>query len=128
MSENTPLVRDESGRFVKLEEAPPPLPTEEIHPVSRVLFGWVSSRATPAILLWGTILVSVALVLVDYGVERRAQMELANFNGFYALFGFAALTIAVLSAWPLGKLLRRQKDYYGEGDETPKDAGRGEGE
>jgi hypothetical protein len=32
--------------------------------------------------------------------------------GFYALFGFLAFGVAVLSGWPLGKLLRRREDYY----------------
>lgn len=128
MSDNTPPVRDGSGRFVKPEEATSPLAPEEMHPVSRILFGWVSARATPSILLWGTVFVSVALVLVDYGLDRQPDPGLAGVNGFFALFGFAALAGTVLLSWPLGKLLRRSEDYYGEGDPTPRDAGQGGGE
>ncbi|MEL6567701.1 MAG: hypothetical protein AAFQ22_04730 [Pseudomonadota bacterium] len=129
MSETKAPERDETGRFVKTDEAPVPLSADEMHPVSKILFGWVSAKATPSIFLWGTILISVALVLIDYGMNRHDYMDFANFNGFYAFWGFGAFAIAVLSGWPLGKLLRRGEDYYGEGDATPKDAaGQGEGE
>lgn len=115
--------RDETGRFVKVDEPASPIAPDEMHPVSRLLFGWVSAKATPSIFLWGTVIIAMGLVVVDYVMNRHDYMDFANFNGFYAFWGFAAFSIAVLSGWPLGKLLRRGEDYYGEGDDTPKTVG-----
>ncbi|MEO0786355.1 MAG: hypothetical protein AAFY10_11710 [Pseudomonadota bacterium] len=123
MSDPTPPERDESGRFIKVEDGPTPLGPDEMHPVARLLFGWVSAKATPAIFLWATIAICVALVLIDYGMNRHDYTEFANFNGFYAFWGFVAFALAVLSGWPLGQLLRRGEDYYGEGDDTPQNTG-----
>ncbi|MEM1150633.1 MAG: hypothetical protein AAGI03_08760 [Pseudomonadota bacterium] len=126
MSDTTPPGRDGSGRFVKAEEAPSPVPPEEMHPVSRILFGWVGASATSSILLWGTLLLGVLLVLIDYGIDRRAVLALGGFNGFYAAAGLAAVVVSVLVSWILGKLLRRDEDYYGEGDTTPYDVAKGD--
>ena len=40
--------------------------------------------------------------------------------GFQGVFGFLAFGLAVLSGWPLGKMLRRPEDYY----DTAKRGGR----
>lgn len=89
--------------------------------MSRLLFGWVSSPRTPLILLVLTIVIAVGLVLIDFVVNRHEYLDFANANGFYAIWGFAAFALAVLSGWPLGKLLRRGEDYYGEADTVPQD-------
>ena len=61
------------------------------------------------------------MIVIDLGVNRHEYLDFANATGFYAIWGFAAFAIAVLSGWPLGKLLRRDEDYYGEADTTPQD-------
>ncbi len=118
---NLPPERDASGRFVKPEQDLPQPNDDEMHPMSRVLFGWVSAPRTPMILLVLTVVIALGLVLVDFAVNRHEYLDFANANGFYALWGFAAFALAVLSGWPLGKLLRRDEDYYGEADTTPQD-------
>ena len=117
-----PPERDASGRFVKPESDEPIKPSnEDMHPLSKVLFGWVDSPRTPLLLLILVILISVGLIVIDLGVNRHEYLDFANATGFYAFWGFAAFAIAVLSGWPLGKLLRRDEDYYGEADTTPQD-------
>ena len=118
---NLPPERDSSGRFVKPEQDLPPPSDHDMHPMSRLLFGWVSSPRTPMILLILTVVIAIGLVLIDFAVNRHEYLDFANANGFYAIWGFAAFALAVLSGWPLGKLLRRDEDYYGEADTTPQD-------
>ncbi len=117
-----PPERDASGRFVKPEPDEPMKPSnDDMHPLSKLLFGWVESPRTPLLLLILVILISVGLIVIDLGVNRHEYLDFANATGFYAIWGFAAFAIAVLSGWPLGKLLRRDEDYYGEADTTPQD-------
>ena len=118
---NLPPERDSSGRFVKPEQDLPQPNDDDMHPMSRLLFGWVSSPRTPMILLVLTVVIALGLVLIDFAVNRHEYLDFANANGFYAIWGFAAFALAVLSGWPLGKLLRRDEDYYGEADTTPQD-------
>lgn len=118
---NLPPERDSSGRFVKPEQDLPQPNDDDMHPMSRLLFGWVSSPRTPLILLVLTVVIALSLVLIDFAVNRHEYLDFANANGFYAIWGFAAFALAVLSGWPLGKLLRRDEDYYGEADTTPQD-------
>jgi hypothetical protein len=65
----------------------------------------------------GTLLIVLEVVLV----LRRPNPSLESLPGFFAAFGFIALAVAVLSAWPLGRLLRRPEDYY---DTSSGEAGR----
>ena len=92
-----------------------------MHPMSKLLFGWVGAPRTPLILLVLVIVICAGLVVFDLTVNRHEYLDFANANGFYALWGFAAFALAVLSGWPLGKLLRRDEDYYGEAETTPQD-------
>jgi len=118
---NVPPERDSSGRFLKPEHDEPKPNDDGMHPMSKLLFGWVGSSRTPLFILLLVIVICVGLVLFDLTVNRHEYLEFANANGFYAIWGFAAFALAVLSGWPLGKLLRRDEDYYGEADTTPQD-------
>ncbi|MEO1662010.1 MAG: hypothetical protein AAFR51_13545 [Pseudomonadota bacterium] len=116
-----PPERDASGRFVKPEQDDGPPDDSTMHPMSKLLFGWVSSPRTPLILLVLVIAICLILVMIDVSLNRHDYFGFANANGFYAIWGFLAFGLAVLSGWPLGKLLRRDEDYYGEADTTPQD-------
>ena len=118
---NRPPERDASGRFVKPEDETPIPNDDDMHPMSKLLFGWVGSPRVPLAILIFVVVLTVGLVILDLGLDRHEQVDMANANGFYALWGFAAFALAVLSGWPLGKLLRRDEDYYGEADTTPHD-------
>jgi hypothetical protein len=118
----TPVERDSNGRFVKTEaETPKVVKDDDMHPLSKVLFGWVDSPRTPTIFLIVVIAICVILFALDVFVDRHDYFHFAESTGFYALWGFGAFALAVLSGWPLGKLLRRDEDYYGEADTTPED-------
>ncbi|MBO6687641.1 MAG: hypothetical protein JJ931_07930 [Henriciella sp.] len=91
--------------------------------MSKLFFGWVESPRTPFLLLLIVVLISVGLIVADVFIDRHEYKytAFAESTGFYAFWGFAAFAIAVLSGWPLGKLLRRDEDYYGEADTKPQD-------
>ena len=116
-----PPERDSSGRFIKPEPEPQKPSNEGMHPVSKLLFGWVESPRTPLLLLILVILICVGLVVIDLGIDRHEYADMAIANGFYARWGVGAFASAVLSGWPLGRLLRRDEDYYGEADTKPDD-------
>lgn len=119
-----PPDRDSSGRFVKPDSDAPIKPSDEtMHPMARLLFGWVESPRTPLLLLLIVGLISASLIVVDLFIHRHEYnyTRFAEATGFYAFWGFSAFALAVLSGWPLGKLLRRDEDYYGEADTKPGD-------
>ncbi len=118
---NVPPERDSSGRFLKPEREAPTPNDNDMHPMSKLLFGWVGSPRTPLIVLLLVIVICGGLVLFDLTVNRHEYLDFANANGFYSIWGFGAFALAVLSGWPLGKLLRRDEDYYGEADTKPQD-------
>ncbi len=116
-----PPERDSSGRFVKPDQDDGLPDDSTMHPMSKLLFGWVSSPRTPLIFLILVVVICFVLVVIDVSLNRHDYFSFANANGFYAIWGFLAFALAVLSGWPLGKLLRRDEDYYGEADTTPQD-------
>ena len=125
MSDDTPLVRDTSGRFVKRAaesvSALSRTSDEGVHPMSKALFGWTETKGLGAILFWLLAGLSLLLVLADLLIGRHDQISFANSVGFYGLWGFLSFAFVVLMGWPLGHLLRRREDYYEEGADLPAD-------
>lgn len=52
------------------------------------------------------------LFAADFVVHRHTYHDWEKIPAFYALFGFGAYVIIVLSATVLRKLVMRQEDYY----------------
>ena len=94
---------------------------DQIHPVAKALFGWVSFKRTPELIFYGLAIACVSLIAADFFVDRHEKMDTANVNGFYALYGFTAFAFVVLMGHPLAKLLRRDENYYGDNDEDIED-------
>lgn len=124
-NDTTPPGRDPSGRFVKSAaekvNSMSRTPDDGIHPMSRILFGWTEMKGIGSIIFWGMAGLSILLVLLDLVVHRHEKIEIANSVGFYALWGFAAFSFVVLMGWPLGRLLRRDENYYGDLSGPPAD-------
>ncbi len=85
-----------------------------------LLFGWTSHKRTGLFVFVFVAVLCAALFLVDFAVDRHEYIHLAEFPGFYALFGFAAFGGVVLSGWPLRRLLGRPENYY-EPEDTSND-------
>jgi hypothetical protein len=125
MSEESPSAtpgRDGSGRFVSRKPTSPPRADDraEWHPMARTLFGWTADKGIGGRLFWIVLLLAIGLIFADALVHHHPKFEIERAFGFYGLFGFAAFALVVLAGHPLGKLLRRDENYYGdEGDAPP---------
>jgi hypothetical protein len=82
------------------------------HPVSVLLFSWMRSRGFYRGLMAALAALGAVLIALEFIVPRRGYLPLEGLPGFFGMFGFIAFSFAVLSGWPLGKLLRRAEDYY----------------
>lgn len=85
------------------------------HPLSVLIFSWMRSaffaRAFMAVLAAAC----AVMVTLEFVLPSQAHVEpVEGMPGFFGVFGFIALSIAVLAAWPLSRLLRRPENYYGE--------------
>jgi hypothetical protein len=82
------------------------------HPLSILLFSWMRSkfffRALMALIAAGGAL----LIALEFVLVRRNYDSIESLPGFFGVFGFLAFGFAVLSGWPLGRLMRRPEDYY----------------
>lgn len=91
---------------------PPQLGEPGEHPLSVLLFSWMRSQAFARGLLIVLAIVCAGLAAMDFVLHRHAKSVIEGLPGFFGVYGFAAFALAVLSGWPLGKLLRRPEDYY----------------
>jgi len=87
-----------------------------VHPLAKPFLGLGDTKVRNRISLI-ILALAAGLLITDFIVHRHEYLSLAETRGFYALFGFGAFAIAVLSGWPLGALLRRNEDYYNEPDD-----------
>lgn len=91
---------------------------KDVHPISKALFGWVGHPWTGRVILWGLLILSIVLIGTDLIYHRHVEEDIESIRGFYGLYGFAAFSFVVLMGYPLGWLLRRDENYYGDADET----------
>lgn len=103
---------------------PPRLGEPGEHPLSVLLFSWMRTAVFYRLLMGA--LLGAGILLVAFEAVRliespRTYLSIQNLPGFFGVFGFLAFSFAVLSGWPLGKLLRRREDYY---DTSSGEAGR----
>lgn len=94
----------------KKPEAPLGEPGE--HPLSVLLFSWMRGKMFLRVFAIALGLVGLASIGLEFWLSHKPVKDVTSMPGFYAVFGFSAFALAVLSGWPLGKLLRRREDYY----------------
>jgi hypothetical protein len=116
---------DKSGKFVKrATQSVHDLNTpgdDKVHPLAKILFGWTEMKGMGTIIFWTMLVLSVLLIAIDLLVDRHDYFGFANMTGFYGVWGFIAFAFVVLMGWPLGRLLRRDEDYYGDASGPPDD-------
>lgn len=95
-------------------------------PVAKFLFGWTSKPWTARFLFIVLGVISLGLILVEPLLEasageghhfRHAYFGIDAITAFHAWWGFGAFTLVVLAGWPLGRLMRRDEDYYKDEEE-----------
>jgi hypothetical protein len=82
------------------------------HPLSILLFSWMRGKMFLRVFAILLGLIGVGAIGLEILFLAKPIKDVTTVPGFYAAFGFLAFAIAVLSGWPLGKLLRRREDYY----------------
>lgn len=82
------------------------------HPMSVLLFSWMRGKMFLRVFAIVLGVVGVASIGLEFLLSHKPIKDVTSTPGFYAVFGFIAFAVAVLSGWPLGKLLRRREDYY----------------
>lgn len=56
--------------------------------------------------------ICIALFILDFILHRHITNKWDELPGFYAIFGFAAYVIIVMTASLLRKIVKRKEDYY----------------
>lgn len=56
--------------------------------------------------------VCAALLVAELVIDRKAELSVEGWFGFYAVFGFAAYSGIVNAAKALRRIVRRPEDYY----------------
>jgi len=93
-------------------ERDPPLGEAGEHPLSILLFSWMRGKMFLRVFVILLVIVGLASIGLEVWLAQKPVKDITSVPGFYAVFGFLAFGGAVLSGWPLGKLLRRREDYY----------------
>ena len=73
---------------------------------------WLDRPANVAKLYYGVWILGAVLVALDFAVHRHDDIAFAETIGFYALYGFVACVLLVITAKGLRNLLKRPEDYY----------------
>lgn len=94
------------------DPVPAPLGEPGEHPLSILLFSWMRGKMFVRGLAIVLGVIGIAAVGLEVLFAYKPIRDITGVPGFYAVFGFIAFGGAVLSGWPLGKLLRRREDYY----------------
>lgn len=110
--------RDASGRFRSRKPGPAHRVDDpaEWHPAARLLFGWTTGKRVGALMFWGVLALSGGLIFADILVHHHPKFAIEQVFGFYGLYGFAAFAFVVLMGWPLGRMLRRDENFYGDAE------------
>ena len=95
------------------------------HPLARILFGWTESAKAGPYIFWGTAILSLLLILMEFILSagagehgfRHPYFAMDSVTGFFAFWGFGSFMIVVLGGWLLGKFVRRDENYYGDFEE-----------
>jgi hypothetical protein len=94
------------------EKKPPQLGEPGEHPLSVLLFSWMRTKLFFRVAMALLAALGAVLIALEFVLSHRPMTSIENIPGFFGVFGFVAFAIAVLSGWPLGRLLRRPEDYY----------------
>lgn len=78
---------------------------------------WLVRPATIRKLWWGFSIVLALTVAAQFIVYVKGYFGVDGWFGFGAAFGFASCLAMVLVAKALGFVLKRNEDYYGDGDD-----------
>jgi hypothetical protein len=102
----------EEKKHAPQPHGPPQLGEPGEHPLSILLFSWMRSTLFFRVMIAGLAALGVLFIALEVVFARSKYGGIDGLPGFYGVFGFLAFSFAVVSGWPLGRLLRRREDYY----------------
>jgi len=73
---------------------------------------WLDNPRHVRCIVWALAAACAALAAADFFHLKHTHFDWQGWFAFDAFFGFLSFCLIVLSGWPLGKLLRRNEDYY----------------
>lgn len=82
------------------------------HPMSVLLFSWMRAKLFVRVLAIALGIIGLMSIGLEVWLSHKPIKDVTSTPGFYAVFGFVAFGVAVLSGWPLGRILRQPEDYY----------------
>ncbi len=82
------------------------------HPLSVLLFSWMRTVLFFRVAMALLAATGAVLIALEALASNRTITSVQSIPGFFGVFGFVAFALAVLSGWPLGRLMRRPEDYY----------------
>ena len=83
-----------------------------VHPAAKP-FLWLDAAWLKSSMIWVLLALTLAFVAVDFFHHRHEYVHLAEFYGFYALWGFGAFVLAVMGGWFVVRgLLGREESYW----------------
>ncbi|MBI1360996.1 MAG: hypothetical protein GC155_12020 [Alphaproteobacteria bacterium] len=91
---------------------PQPAGEADEHPLSVLLFSWMRSDLFDRMFLAGLGALCAVLAALELVIHRHDGGGIDSLPVFQGVFGFLAFALAVLSGWPLGRLMRRPENYY----------------
>jgi len=95
------------------------------YPALARLFLWADNPKSVSKLVYGLYALCAVLFLVDFAYHKHVYLEVEEFPGFYALYGFIMCTLLVICAKGMRVFLKRDEDYYAphdvESEEHPED-------
>lgn len=77
---------------------------------------WLDKPRNVTRLVYVLYAICAVLVAAELVVHRHAHFTFEAWFGFYAIFGFGAYCVIVLSARALRRMVRRDENYYGEAE------------
>ncbi len=73
---------------------------------------WLDDWRNVRKVLWTLYAVCTVLIALDLLYHKHAVLDFEGWFGFYAIYGFVACVLLVLTAKGLRKLIARPPDYY----------------
>lgn len=77
---------------------------------------WLDKKQNVERIVYGLYIVCAALFAADFLYKKYTYMEIENFPGFYALYGFIMCAALVICAKGMRVFLKRPEEYYAPND------------
>ena len=89
-------------------------------PLGRALL-WVEKKRNVDRIVYTLYSLCAGLFVADFLYEKHVSLQIEEFPGFYALYGFVMCAMLVICAKAMRVVLKRPEDYYAPHDVESED-------